>query len=88
MKTEPANGDDSFGSSLMRPAMPRRPWITAFIGYVLRRGAETDPDTAFHTADSLYPDSRYLDPEVVADSTFGPRSRQDRDLTEPGATAR
>ena len=54
-----------------RPTMSRRPWIAAFIGHALRGGAETDPDSAFHVADSLFLESRHLDPEVAADSAFG-----------------
>lgn len=51
--------------------MTRRPWITAFIGHILRRGGATDPDTVFHVADSLFLESSHLDPEAVAESTFG-----------------
>lgn len=54
-----------------RSTLSRRPWIAAFIGHVLRGGAETDPDSAFHVADSLFLESRHLDPEVAADSAFG-----------------
>ena len=50
----------------------RRPWIAAFIGHVLRRGRATDPDSLFDAADELYPEEGHLDPEFVADSTFGP----------------
>ncbi len=53
-----------------RPTMSRRPWIAAFIGHVLRGGAETDPDSAFHVADSLFLESRHMDPELAADSAF------------------
>ncbi len=53
-----------------RTPMSRRPWIAAFIGHALRGGAKTDPDSAFHVADSLFPESRDLDPEVAADSAF------------------
>ena len=55
----------------MRSMMSRHPWICAFIGHVLRRGMQTDPDSAFHTADSLYLESRHMAPETAADSVFG-----------------
>ncbi|MEP7302504.1 MAG: hypothetical protein ABI699_13365 [Caldimonas sp.] len=60
-----------------QPTMSRRPWIAAFIGHALRRGAETDPDSAFHVADSMFLESRQLDPELAADSAFGALRRHD-----------
>ncbi|HSC63838.1 MAG TPA: hypothetical protein VLD35_09405 [Caldimonas sp.] len=52
--------------------LARRPWITAFIGHVLRRGHAVDPDRAFDTAGDLYLDWREVAPEFAADSAFGP----------------
>jgi beta-xylosidase len=51
--------------------LSRHPWITAFIGHVLRRGHAVDPDTAFDTAGELYLDWREVTPEFAADSAFG-----------------
>ena len=47
-------------------------WITEFVGRVLRQGHAVDPHWIFDTAVDLYPEQRGADPEVVADSTFGP----------------
>jgi hypothetical protein len=52
--------------------LSRHPWITAFIGHVLRRGHAVDPDRAFDTAGELYLDWREVTPEFAADSAFGP----------------
>jgi hypothetical protein len=52
--------------------IPRRPWIAAFIGYVALLGTEKDLDAVYHVADSMYPDSRLMDPEEAAASQFGP----------------
>lgn len=52
--------------------MTRHCWIVAFVGRVLRQGHAADPDWIFDTANELYPESRHLDPEFVADSAFGP----------------
>jgi len=52
--------------------LSRRPWITAFIGHVLRRGHAVDPDWAFDTAGDLYLAWREVTPEFAADSAFGP----------------
>ena len=52
--------------------LSRHPWITAFIGHVLRRGHAVDPDRAFDTAGELYLDWREVAPEFAADSAFGP----------------
>jgi len=54
----------------MRRMLPRRSWIAAFIGHALRQGHESDPDSLFQTADSLFPALREWPPEVIAASTF------------------
>lgn len=55
--------------------MTRHSWITAFVGRALRKGHVGDPDWIFDTADERYPESRDLDPEFVAGSTFGPENK-------------
>lgn len=52
--------------------LPRRPWIVAFMNYVALLGTEKDFDAVYRVADSIYPDSRLMDPEEVAASQFGP----------------
>ena len=49
-----------------------RNWVTEFIGYVLRRGLSDDPDSVFDTAGEMYSEWSDLDPDVAADSAFGP----------------
>jgi hypothetical protein len=52
--------------------LPRRPWIVAFMSYAASLGTEKDLDAVYRVADSVYPDSRLMDPEEVAASQFGP----------------
>jgi len=58
--------------------LSRRNWVTEFIGYVLRRGLSDDPDSIFNTAGELYQEWSDLDPEIAADSAFGPDGLQPR----------
>jgi hypothetical protein len=49
----------------------RRSWLTAFVGYVLRRGLADDPDWAYDVAEEVYPVWANCDPAAAADSAFG-----------------
>ena len=40
----------------------RRPWIVAFMSYVALLGTEKDFVAVYRVADSIYPDSRLMDP--------------------------
>ena len=51
--------------------LPRRHWIAAFVGHVLRRGLADDPDLAYAVGNELYAVWVNCDPEDAADSAFG-----------------
>ncbi len=54
------------------------------MNYVSSLGTVLDLDAVYRVADTLYPDSRFMDPEEAAESHFGRQSR----LAAPSDDAR
>jgi hypothetical protein len=68
--------EHSTNVQLLVRMLPRRHWIAAFVGHVLRRGLADDPDLAYAVGNELYPAWVNCDPEDAADSAFGPGEEQ------------